>query len=397
MSFYMGVAGYVNVFVAQYTGAKNSDGVGASLWQGIYFSLMGGLFMMLLSLFAKPLFAFIGHIPEIQNLEVIYFRILCVGACTGLLGTTLSCFFSGRGVTAPILLIHTTGTLFNIPLDYALINGIWLFPEWGIRGAAIATVSSWSLIAVLFMLIVFTRKNNEKFSVFKTWRFNPKLFMNLMRFGIPSGIQFFLEILAFAFFVLVVGRLGKEALAVSNIVLSINSIAYMPMFGFSMGLSTLVGQAIGMNRYDLAEKSTKITTHIAIAYIFVLTILFVFFPVFLLTLFLPSEITPEDAMKVIQPGIVLLRFVTLYLIFDSLSVIYTGTLKGAGDTRFIMILFGCSSLTFLFIPVYTGITVFNMGLYYSWSCLTFYIVVLFCFVFFRYSNGKWKQFQVIER
>ena len=133
-SFFMGTAGYVNVFIAQYIGANDNKGVGASLWQGIYFSIFGAIAMALIALTAVRLFAFIGHVPEVQKLEVIYFRILCYGTGAGILGTTLSCFYSGRGLTRNVMLIHIIGTLFNIPLDYAIINGVWGFPELGIQG-----------------------------------------------------------------------------------------------------------------------------------------------------------------------------------------------------------------------------------------------------------------------
>lgn len=396
-AFFMGVAGYTSVFVAQYTGAGHRKGVGASLWQGLYFTFLGGLLMGLLSFAAEPIFSFIGHGKEIQELEVTYFSILCIGNVAGLSGSTLSCFFSGRGVTAPIFLIHTAGTLFNIPLDYALINGVWGFPEWGIKGAAVATVSSWVLIALLFSVILFTRTNNTKFHVLSAWRFDRKLFTNLMKFGVPGGVQFFLEIMAFTFFILIVGRIGTEALAVSNIILSINALAYMPMFGFSMGLTALVGQAMGKKRPQMAVIFTKATTHIVIAYISILTLLFIFWPEPFIQLFLPADLTADESQKIMETGVILLRFVILYLFFDSLAIIFTGTLKGAGDTRFIMLTFAGTSLLFLFVPVYAGVTFFGLGLYYSWAFLTFYIVTLFCFLFLRYFKGKWKEMVVIDQ
>ena len=84
-SFFLGTAGYVNVFIAQYIGANDNKGVGASLWQGIYFSIFGAVLMALIALPAVKLFAFIGHDPEIQQLEVIYFRILCYGTGASIL------------------------------------------------------------------------------------------------------------------------------------------------------------------------------------------------------------------------------------------------------------------------------------------------------------------------
>jgi MATE family multidrug resistance protein len=392
-AFFLGVAGYVNVFIAQYTGAKDPDGVGASLWQGIYFALGGTIFMAILSLFAVPLFSLIGHAPDIQPLEVIYFRILCLGTGASLLSATLSTFFTGRGLTRTVMVINMAGTLFNIPLDYALINGAWGFPEMGIQGAALATVAAWGLMATAFIVLVFTRDNNHRFHLWEKRQFIPSLFMRLMKFGIPGGVQFFLDILVFTFFILMVGRLGRDELAVTNMVMSINGLSYMPMFGFSMGVSTLVGQAMGAGKPKEAEAAARTTTHIALIYLAFLILLFLLLPEPLIRLFLPNGM---NTAPLIDMGTVLLRFVALYLFFDSLVIIYTGVLKGAGDSQYVMWCMVVTGILFLFLPVWAGITFRHMGLYFIWSCITLYLVILFFLVMVRYRGGKWKAMSVIE-
>ncbi len=395
-AFFLGVAGYVNVFIAQYTGAGDASGVGASLWQGIYFALMGTIFMAALSLFARPIFSLIGHAPMIQPLEVIYFRILCLGTGISLLGATLSTFFTGRGLTRVVMVIHIIGTLFNIPLDYALINGVWGFPELGITGAAIATVAAWGLMATLLGLLVFTHANNRRFHVWERKQFKPVLFMRLMKFGLPGGAQFFMDILVFTFFILMVGRLGRDELAVTNLVMSINSLSYMPMFGFSMGVSTLVGQAMGAGAPPSAQAAARATTHIALVYLAVLIPLFVFLPDPLIRLFLPGN-TDMDIRPLIKMGTVLLRFVAVYLFFDALVVIYTGVLKGAGDSQYVMWCMVGTGILFLFLPVWAGTTYWHAGLYFIWCCITLYLVMLFFLVMVRYQRGKWKTMSVIEK
>ena len=396
-SFFMGTAGYVNVFIAQYTGADDSKGVGATLWQGIYFSMVSAVVMVLIALSAVRLFAFIGHLPEIQQLEVIYFRILCYGTGISILGTTLSCFYSGRGLTRNVMLVTTLGTLFNIPLDYAIINGAWGFPELGIRGAALATVMAWTLITGVFIFLIFNKKYNERYHVWDARKFNPKLFLRLMKFGIPGGVQFFLDILAFAFFILIVGRLGKQELAITNIVMSINALSYMPMFGFSIGVSSLVGRAMGAGKPDQAVIAGNATAHIALSYVFCLILLFVFFPVPLIKVFLSADLAPTDLKNILDMGIILLRFVAAYLFFDSINVIYMGVLKGAGDSRFIMWSMGVAAVFFLFIPVWVGVIYFGMGLYYAWTCITVYLLMLCLMIFTRFYKGKWQTIRMIQQ
>jgi MATE family multidrug resistance protein len=397
ISFFMGTAQYLNVFVAQYTGSGTLHRVGAVLWQGIYFSVLSGVVMASLYFLAEPLFRFSGHSPEIQALEVIYFRILCLGSGILIIGTSLSCFFSGRGRTRPVMIINMIGTLFNIPLDYALINGIWIFPEWGIRGAGIATVMSWLLMALVFAFMLFTRKNDRVFKVISHRRFEADLFGRLMRYGIPSAVQFSMDIFAFTFFILMVGRIGKIELAVTNIVLSIDSLAFMPLMGFSLGTSTLVGQALGRNRVDEAVAAAKATIHIVLFYIIVLLFLFLLVPQPLLELFRPNHLTPQGYAAIRDVGIVLLRFVAAYIFFDALYMICIGVLKGAGDTRFIMWSIGLLSLVVMILPIYIGVEVFGAGLYYIWSCATCFIFFLFVVSFWRYLQGRWKKVRVIEQ
>jgi MATE family multidrug resistance protein len=216
ISIFLGTAQYLNVFVAQYVGSGRSRRVGAALWQGIYFSLLSAAAMAGLSFLADPLFALGGHPVEVQVLEAIYFKVLCLGSGILVIGTALSCFFSGRGQTRLVMIITMIGTLFNIPLDYALINGVWIFPEWGILGAGIATVMSWSLVSLIFALLVFTKKNDRIFKVTTRRALEGDLFSRLMRYGIPSAIQFSLDVFAFTFFIFMVGRIGKLELGGSG-------------------------------------------------------------------------------------------------------------------------------------------------------------------------------------
>ena len=396
ISFFLGTAQYLNVFVAQYVGSGRPQRVGAALWQGIYFSFVAGAALAGLSFLAEPLFQLGGHPIEVQVLEAVYFKVLCLGSGILIVGTALSCFFSGRGQTRLVMIISMIGTLFNIPLDYALINGIWIFPEWGILGAGIATVMSWSLVTLIFALLVFTKENDRVFKVFTHRAVDADLFGRLMRYGIPSAIQFSLDIFAFTFFIFMVGRIGKVQLAATNIVLSINSLAFMPLMGFSLGTSTLVGQALGRNRVVEAVAATRATIHMVLVYILLLFVLFLLFPQPLLELFRPQDMVSDNFASIREIGTILLRFVAAYIFFDALYMVCIGVLKGAGDTRFIMFSIGILALVVMILPMYIGVEIFGAGLYYAWSCATGFVFFLFAVSFWRYRQGRWKKVRVTE-
>ena len=374
ISFFADTAGYCNVFVAQYAGAGALDRVGSALWQAVYFALAAWLILAGLSFAGDPLFRLVGHAAEVQRLETTYFRVLCLGSGSHVLGMSFAGFFTGRGVTRPVMIIYIIAMFLNVPLDYALINGIWIFPELGILGAAIATVFSWASATLLLGLFVFTRENDQVFRVFKNRSFDADLFRRLLTYGVPSSLQFSLDVLAFMFFVLMVGRIGKVELAVTNIGIALDSVSFRPLIGFALGASTLVGQALGRNRPQEAVAAARATMSIVASYISVLVLLYVLMPQPLLDLFRPRDISPADFAAIRSRGIVVLRFVAAYLLLDGLYMISTAVLKGAGDTRFIL----------------------WMGLYYAWGCTVFFLCQLAVLTFWRFSQGKWKTMRVIE-
>jgi MATE family multidrug resistance protein len=395
--FFADTAGYANVIIAQYTGAGTLHRVGNALWQAIYFALIAWLLMAGLSFAAAPLFRWVGHSAEVQQLEVIYFRVLCLGSGIHIIGMSFSSFFTGRGVTRPVMIIYIIAMLVNVPLDYALINGIGIFPELGMMGAAIATVFSWASATLMLGVIVFARENDRTFKTRKNYQFDSDLFRRLLRYGVPSSLQFSLDVLAFGFFVLMVGRVGKLELVVTNIAIALDSVSFRPLSGFALGTSTLVGQALGRNRPDEAVDAARATMVIVASYITVFILAYTLMPQPLLEIFRPRDISPEDFAAIKGMGVVVLRFVAAYLLLDGLYMISTAVLKGAGDTRFVMWSMGVLSIFGMILPVYIGIEYLGGGIYFAWACTVFFLFQLAPVTYWRFYKGKWKNMRVIER
>lgn len=397
MAFLGGIAGYTQVFIAQYHGAGRTDRIGVSLWQGLYFTLFSGCIFLLLSLYgAKPIFALAGHPPEVMELEILYFTILCRGAILHVAMVSLSSFFTGRGITRPVMIFHFAGMLLNIPLDYALIYGRWGLPELGVEGAALATVAAWGIISLLLVLFTFTTANNTKYQLLTSMHFDRWLFGRLIKFGVPGSLQFTLDILAFTLFILLVGKIGKVELAATNIVISINALAFMPSMGVSQGLSTLVGQALGRSSPKLARQFTWSAVHLLLLYILLIDLLFIFFPVEVLDLFIPQSHSAEQYGEIVRMGTGLLKIVAAYIFLDALYMVFSGVLRGAGDTRFMMLSIGFSATFCMILPVSIGILYLHFDILQAWYCVLFFIASLFAIVTFRYGQGKWQHMLVIE-
>jgi len=205
-----------------------------------------------------------------------------------------------------------------------------------------------------------------------------------------------LEIFGFAFFIQMLGRLGNLELAATNIVLSIESIAFLPVFGFHIGTTTLVGQAVGSGQPEDAVYATTSSMHIATAYMCVMAAIFVFFPEPLLGLFRNNSVDPILSGQIMDLGVILLRFVAVFCLFDAMNLIFSGALKGAGDTQFILWTIAALSCGVMIIPVYLAVEIFNAGIYTAWVLVTFYIATLGIAFYLRYRHGKWKEMRIIE-
>ena len=398
MAFLGGVGSYCGVFIAQYCGSGRPEKIGGVLWQGMYFTALSGIILFLISiLVTEPLFRLVNHSPPVRVLEQEYFNILCKGAVLHVALQTLSSFFTGRGLTRPVAFTSIVGMLINIPLDYALIFGAWGFPELGIAGAGIATVTSTGITVLILAGLIFRKKHIHRFNLYSAMRFDPHLFLRILRFGIPGAMQFSLDILAFTIFILLVGRIGTVELAATNIVLSINAIAFMPSMGVSQGVGILVGQSLGAGKPEQGSAATWSAVHLLLGYILLVDFLFIAVPELALSLFIPGNSPDASYYEVVAIGRNLMRIVACYLFFDALYMVFSGVLRGAGDTRFLMLSVAFCSLFCLILPLLIGIEMFGRGVYYSWACVLFFIFCLFSASSFRFSTGKWRTMLVIER
>jgi len=396
ISFFMGVANYTNVFVAQYTGARAFHRVGSSLWQGIYFSLGAAVLLASMVFFSEGIFEWIGHSPHIRSLEIAYFNVLTLGAGLVVLNSAIACFYTGRGLTWTVMLVNMIGAAVNIPLDYCLINGVGPFPKLGIVGAGLATVTASAATTTILAFLIFRKDNRKRFSTWRSRALDKELFGRMMRFGVPSGIQFFLEIFGFTFFIQMLGRLGDLELAASNIVLSIETLSFLPMVGFHIGNATLVGQAIGRRRPEEGAYATTSAIHITMVYMMFLAVVFVLTPEPLLRLFKSDHHTTAQYSEIMALGVVLLRFVAAFSFFDALNLVFSSAIKGAGDTRFIMWTIAALCFGLMILPIYIAVEVLGAGIYAAWTIATVYVAALGVAFMLRYRQGKWKRMRVIE-
>jgi MATE family multidrug resistance protein len=387
-------AGYASTFVAQYVGAGRADRVGPVVWQALYFSLAAGVAFWVLVPLAVPLVALGGHSPEVQGLEVAYFRILCLAALPALIVASVNGFFSGRGATWTVLLIDGVGLTFNAVLAYGLIFGHWGLPELGIEGAGWATVCGCTTSATVALGLFLRPQFQRLYAVWSGWRPDPALFARLMRFGLPNGLQWMFDVLAFKVFLDLVGRLGDVQLAATNVAFAINTVGLLPMFGMGQAVSVLVGQRLGQDRPDLAERTTWTGWGMAMLYVGSMCLLYALAPETLFYFF--RNDSAAGAARVAELVPVLLRFAAVYSLCDSMNIVFSFALRGAGDTRFVSLLVLALAWPIMVLPAWAA-WYYGWGLYWCWAFASAYIMALGFAFLARFRAGKWKAMRVIEQ
>ena len=395
LTIFITTAGYVSTFAAQYHGAGEDGKVGRMLWQAVPIALLATIVTLALIPTAPALFRWAGHDPAVQAEEVVFFSILCLGTFPAVMSSALSGMLSGLGRTKPVMVVTLAATGVNILFDYLLIFGNFGFPALGIAGAGWASILAGLVQLVAYALIVFRAPLRSRYRTLD-WRPDRKAFWALIRFGLPSGIQFFIDMAGFTGFILLVGRLGRDELAATNLAFNVNTVAFMPMIGLGIAVSVLVGQSLGRNDPARARYCVRSAFDMTFLYMVTIAVLFFLLPrVFLLPFAAASD--PLSFKAIADLTAVLLRFVAIYTLFDAFNIIFSSAIKGAGDTRFVMWMIFCLSLGVLVVPSFVAITWLGASVYTLWAIASAYVIALGIAFLLRYRGGKWASIRVIEQ
>lgn len=395
-SFFIGTAQYVNTLVAQFYGAQDLRSCSRSVWQGVFFGLCAIPIILLCIPAGLAVFSWADHPSAIKQLEAQYFTLLMIGGIVQPINAALASFFSGRGKTTIVMWGNVAGNIANTVLAYALIFGKLGLPEMGIRGAGLATAIAGSIPTWYWLWLFLSPQFQPDYATREELGFDRKIFRTLLSFGIPAGIQFFLDVASFAMFVLLIGRSGQVDLAASNIVLSIEMLAFLPMVGMSIATATLVGKYIGMDRHDQAEKSVYAAFYLAMLYMGAMAALFLTFPEVFLDVFRTRHETVSDFSAVAERGVIMLRIVAIWTVFDTLYIIFSGALKGAGDTVFAMWAQIVLAWVFFVPPVYVIIVHLGLGVLAAWLWGLLYVVLIGAAFGLRFRRGNWRNISMIK-
>ncbi|MCL2025598.1 MAG: MATE family efflux transporter [Leptospirales bacterium] len=391
--FFIGLTSYSTALVAQYFGKGEKHKSTVAAFQAILVTLSAWPIIIALKPLAIAMFDIAGISPVQAMYQTEYLNVLVMGCVFGMMRYTMGCYFSGIGRTGIVMVATIAALLINIFLDYTLIFGNFGFDPMGISGAAFATISA-NACALLILFAAYFGKNNRKtFSVLSSFRFDKIIMKKLIRFGYPAGIEFFFNFVIFTILTGIFHSCGNVAATAATIMFSWDLVTFIPLLGIEISVTSLVGRYLGAKRPDIAYKSAISAIKTGILFSSAILVIFVFAPWPLVRVFAPDVFNPvfEQAAPI---AVNMIRIASLYVLASAVIVAFIGTLRGAGDTFFSMIVSVMMNL--LLLPVvYLSLKVFNLPLEAAWSFLVVCFLIFCAVLAFRFKSGKWKNIAAV--
>ena len=316
--------------------------------------------------------------------DYLSIRLLGLGVLVGV--EVLGNWYGGLGLTRLHMAAGILSMIVNVGLNAVLIEGRLGFAAMGVAGAAWASVIA-STVGFALVALWFARGWGIGQRVFAG---APQLseFVRMLRFGIPSGLNFFLEFAAVALFInVVIAGLGTSALAAMMVVFNVNSVSFMPAFGLSTAGAIIVGQAIGAERKDQVVGIVVRTLAVAVVWQVAVGLSYLLAPRQVIGLFAP----PEGGEDLIAIGTTMLVLSAAWQLFDAITIVMSEVLRAAGDTAWSMWA-RVTTAWAVFIPAAFYFVVYrNGGATASIGCIILYLAVLAAILSLRFRTGAWRQ------
>jgi len=336
-------------------------------------------------LLAKPLLRLAGAPDErTLSLGIEYLRICMIGFIPLAFTSTVTAALRGAGNAKASLVYSVTANCINIFLNWLLIQGNWGFPQMGVRGAAIATVTGQIIAGALAFVSCRHSKKGVRFSVSGILRRVQRRYLRvILQIGLPSMLEQIVLRTGIAMFTRVVASLGTVLYAAHTICISIQALTFMTGMSFSVAMTTLAGQSMGKGRQDMAALYAKYCVRISMTVSVLLMAVYYFLGERIIGLY-------NGDPRIVAAGIEPLRIVAIIQPFTAFLYVFGGALRGVGDTKYVA--FVMMITTFVCRPAiaFIAIRVLGVGLKGAWWALSVDQIIGAIFTIAHFVSGKWK-------
>lgn len=366
-------------------GADNKLDGKKAFAQSFFIAVPLGIFLTIIFLlFSEQIINLVGNAKDMNLKDAILYQNMTVIGFP-FLGVSIATFYAFRamGENKIPMIGNTLALVLKVILNFLLV---YLF-KWGIFGAALSTTLTRLFSAIFSIYLVFWSKKNWISLELKDLKFDYFISKRILKVGIPAAVEQLGLRIGMLIFEMMVISLGNLSYAAHKIALTAESISFNLGFAFSFAASALVGQELGKGSSQKALKNGYICTIIAMIVMSTFGLLFFIIPQFLVLLFTKDK-------DVIELATMALKIVSICQPFSGASMVLAGALRGAGDTKSVLLI-TYLGIFLIRIPItYLFLDVLNFGLAGAWIVMTIDLAIRSSLAFYIFRRGKWKYLQV---
>ena len=382
----MGTVFIVQSFASQLMGRGDPQGARRYALYGLLIAIVTQLVAMISIPAIEPALSVFAYEPEVRSAMAGYmaYRLLSTGPAIGL--EALAAYYGGLGSTRIPMIANVVAMIANVALNWVLIDGRLGAPALGVDGAAIASAVS-TTIAFLGLFAYFLAGGRLPRPSMHELR-------RTLRFGLPSGLNWFMEFAAFNVFVnVVVADLGTTSLAALMAVMQVNAVSFMPAFGVATAGAILVGQQIGKGDRDDVPRLVRTTFATTATWQCLIGVAYLAVPALIFSPFAPDPASREALMDV---GVRMLALSAGWQLFDAAATVLGESLRAAGDTVWPLVARVALAWIFFVPASWIGVHVLEGGDVVAIAALIVYFALLALLLLLRFRHGRWRTLELVE-
>ncbi|OPL10414.1 MAG: hypothetical protein AVO34_03490 [Firmicutes bacterium ML8_F2] len=380
-----------NALVARYTGAKDMERAALTGGQAlsISFAITAGFTTLGILLYDSFFTWIITDQVTVALTKDYFYNALTSGGFGVLPILVASGIIRGTGNTRVPMIIALIFNAYNVIGDYLLIFGNFGFPALGVKGAALATGSAQLIGLFLSIAYLLFCKSDLPFSLRSLfpWRFD--IIKQVLKLSIPAGMEELTHSGSRMVTSSWITVLGPVAFAANAAAIAAEAFSFMPGQAFAVSATTLVGQRLGAGFIKQARDTGYWAVALGTILMTFFGLLFLFFPYLVMSLFDPPD--PE----VLRIGIICLQIAAVEQPFIAMTMVFSGALKGTGDSRGPFKVGLYSNLLVRLPLIYAVVYVFKMDIYYIWWVTAIQYAVSALMLFIMYRRKKWHNLEPI--
>lgn len=384
-TFVMAVATGATAVVARLIGAKEPQEAARVMQQSLLLgAALGAVLTVVMSLFSVQAIGFYRPEADVLGMASTYMRIVVTSfVMQGFLWVG-NASLRGAGDTRTPLYVMLGVNALNILTSVVFLYGIGPIPGIGMYGPAVGTAVSMAAGGAA-MLIILARGRCGLRLMRTGWLPDRRVLLRVTNVGLPAGGEQLALRFGMAIFQRLVTGLGTVAFAAHSVALTGMSISFMPGFGFSVAATTMVGQSLGAKDPEGARRAVRESLRVSALAMGAAGLLLVLFAGQVMAIFV-------DDPEVIALGISPLQVLGMIQPLSAAAMVYSGALRGAGDTRWTLVITALS-VWVLRVPI-TMILVGPLGLVGAWLGMATDNVARALMVWLRFRTGRWAKVKV---